>query len=500
VPAILAAFQTPHLDYGALAPEIVLTATLLAVLVVDLFLGEDREWLVGNLAAFGLLATLVPVVVLAVEKGDHVHSMVGGAYVVDNFSLVFKALFLVVGYVVMLMSSRYVEEGDYYEGEFYFLLLCSIMGMVVMASSRDLISIFVALETLSIPAYILAGWRKRDLKSNEASLKYYLLGVLASAVMLYGMSLIFGYTGTTVLAQIGEKVSGSIAHQPVVTVGIFFIIVGFAFKVSAVPFHSWAPDTYEGAPTPVTAFLSVASKTGGFVALFQLVFVGFLGRSDVWAPLFWILAALSMTVGNLIALRQTNIVRLLAYSSIAQAGYILVPFAVAGESTRAAHSALTASIVYLLVYAAMNLGAFTVVMAVARKTRSGEIASYGGLFEYAPGLTVLMSIFLFSLAGIPPLAGAWAKIFVFRAVLDSGTTWAVALGVIAAVNSVIALFYYAAIARHMWMSPVPDDDRAPVVVPAPLIAALGITAAVVVAIGIYPQAFARFGDLATLVK
>jgi NADH-quinone oxidoreductase subunit N len=501
VPLVLAAagFRAPRLDYHALAPEMVLSAAIVVVLVADLVVSEDRKWLVGNLAGMGLLAAMVPVVTLAVSNRPSVRSLLGGAYVVDDFALVLKGLFLLTGYVVLLLSARYVEEGDYYEGEFYFLILCSILGMVVMASSRDLISIFVALETLSIPAYLLAGWRKRDLKSNEASLKYYLLGVLASAVMLYGMSLIFGYTGTTVLAQIGAKVSGHIAHQPVVTVGIFFVFVGFAFKVSAVPFHFWAPDTYEGAPTPVTAFLSVASKTGGFVAIFQLVYVGFFGRDDVWGPLFGTLAALTMTVGNLIALRQTNVVRLLAYSSIAQAGYILVPFAVGGTSARAAHSAITASVVYLLVYAAMNLGAFAVVIAVARKTHSGEISSYGGLFEYAPGLAVLMTIFLFSLAGIPPLAGAWAKIFVFRAVLDAGTGWAVALGVVAAVNSVIALFYYSSVARQMFMSPVPDGDRTPISVPPPLAAALGITVAVVVAIGIYPQAFARFGDLARLV-
>jgi NADH-quinone oxidoreductase subunit N len=290
------------------------------------------------------------------------------------------------------------------------------------------------------------------------------------------------------------------ANKPLVTMAILFIVVGFAFKVSAVPFHSWAPDTYEGAPTPVTAFLSVASKTAGFVALLQLIFVGFFGRDDVWGPMFGILAALTMTVGNLIALRQTNIVRMLAYSSIAQAGYILVPFAIAGSNHgAAAHTAFTACVVYLLVYAAMNLGAFAVVIAVARKTRSGAIASYGGLYEYAPGLAVLMTVFLFSLAGIPPLAGAWAKIFVFRAVLDAGTPWAVLLGVVAAVNSVIALFYYAAVAKEMWMSPVPDGDRTPIRVPAPLTTALAITATVVVAIGIYPQAFAHFGDLASLV-
>src|SRR5437667_10492532 len=263
--------------------------------------------------------------------------------------------------------------------------------------------------------------------------------------MLYGMSFIFGITGSTKLSEISDYVA-SHGNTALLTVAVFLSLVGFAFKVSAVPFHFWAPDTYEGAPTPVTAFLSVASKTGGFVALLELIYVGFLGRSDVWGPMFWVLAALTMTVGNLIALRQTNIVRLLAYSSIAQAGYILVPLALAGSNTKSIHSAFTAAVVYLLIYAAMNLGAFCVVIAVARKTRSGEITSYGGLFEYAPGLAVLMTLFLFSLAGVPPLAGAWAKIFVFRAVLDSGTTWAVVLGVIAAVNSVIALFYYAGVA------------------------------------------------------
>src|SRR5438067_8015102 len=372
--------------------------------------------------------------------------------------------------------------------------------MLVMSSSRDLITIFVALETLSIPGYLLAGWRKRDLKSNEASLKYYLLGVLASAVMLYGMSLIYGFTRTTVLARIGSQISGTIGAQPLISVAIFFIIVGFAFKVSAVPFHFWAPDTYEGSPTPVTAFLSVASKTGGFVALFQLIYVGFIGQSNVWGPLFWVLAALTMTVGNLIALRQTNIVRLLAYSSIAQAGYILVPFAVAGSNVNALHSAFTAAVVYLLIYAAMNLGAFAVVIAVARKTRSGDIASYGGLYEYAPGLTVLMTVFMFSLAGIPPLAGAWAKIFVFRAVLDSGTPSAIALGVIAAVNAVIALFYYAGVAREMWMQPVPDEDRTPIRIPPALVGALVATVAAVLAVGVYPNMLARFGEISSLVK
>ena len=496
-------FSAPYLDYAALAPEIVLSGVLMAVLVLDLVVDELNKAIVTTFAGLGILGSALPLLYLAASHNHH-RVMFGGAYVVDNFALVLKALFIGTGYVVMLMSTNYIDEGDYYEGEYSFLLLSSLLGMIVMASSRDLISIFIALELLSIPAYLLAGWRKRDPKSNEASLKYYLLGVLASGVMLYGMSLVFGATGTTVLSQISVKLNNpstlSALHnsRPLITLGIFLIVVGFAFKVSAVPFHFWAPDTYEGAPTPITAFLSVASKSAGFAALLQLVYVGFLGQHNVWGPTFWVLAAASMTVGNLIALRQTNIVRMLAYSSIAQGGYILVPFAVAGDNIRAQHTALTASIVYLLIYSAMNLGAFAVVIAVARKTRSGEISSYGGLFSYAPGLTVLMSAFMFSLAGIPPFGGWFAKFYIIRAVFDSGTPSSVVLGVIVAVNSVIGLFYYASIPRQMWMNPVPDEDRTPIRVPVPLSAALGICVSVVLAIGVYPQIFAHLGDVARL--
>ena len=275
---------------------------------------------------------------------------------------------------MVLLSTNYIAEGDYCEGEYYFLLLTSVLGMVVMASSRDLISIFVALELLSIPAYMLAAWRKRDLKSNEAGMKYYLMGVFASAVMLYGMSLLYGVTGTTCWRDISANARARPAPKPIVTLGIVFMLVGFAFKVSAVPFHTWAPDTYEGAPTPVTAFLSVASKAAGFVALLTLIFVGFFGQHDVWEPMIWALAALTMTVGNLIALRQTNIVRMLAYSSIAQAGYILAPLAVAGD-LEPSQDALQRGRHLPVIYAAMNLGAFAVVIAVARKTRSAEISS-----------------------------------------------------------------------------------------------------------------------------
>ena len=485
------AFQVPDVDYHAFAPEIILVGSLLVILVVDLVFEQRARWATSMLAAFGLLASLVPVLTLALDGHDR--SMFGGAYVVDNYALVFKGLFLAAGFVVVLLSTDYIAEGDFYEGEYYFMLLSSLVGMTMMASSRDLISIFVALELLSIPAYLLAGWRKRDLRGNEASLKYYLLGVFASAVMLYGMSLLFGLSGSTLLTVIGDKVSSG-QSIPILTVAIVFVVSGFAFKVSAVPFHTWAPDTYEGAPTPITAFLSVASKAAGFVALMNFVYVGFYGQSDVWQPLFWTLAALTMTVGNLIALRQTNVVRLLAYSSIAQAGFMLVPLAVAGDAPR---TSLQAIVTYLVIYTAMNLGAFGAVMAIARKTRSAELSSFGGLFQYAPGLTVVLTVFFFALAGIPPLGGWYAKFAMFRAVFDAGTTAAVVLGVIAAVNSVIAFFYYAQVAREAWMSPVPDDDRTPIKVPPALALALGLCVIATVAVGVLPQLAARFGDLAT---
>jgi NADH-quinone oxidoreductase subunit N len=496
---LAALFAKPDVDYHAFAPEIVLVGVLVVLLVVDLVFEERARWATSTIAGLGLLLALVPILTLAVDGSDRV--MFGGAYVVDNFALVMKAMFLVAGYVIVLISTDYVGEGDYYEGEYYFLLLSSLLGMTIMASSRDLISIFIALETLSIPAYLLAGWRKRDIKGNEASLKYYLLGVFASGVMLYGMSLIFGVTGTTVLADIGAAL-GNHSSVPIISVGILFVVVGFAFKVSAVPFHTWAPDTYEGAPTPITAFLSVASKGAGFVALLTLVFVAFGNQKEVWQPLFLVLAILTMTVGNLIALRQTNVIRLLAYSSVAQAGFMLVPLAVAGDIPAArggGATAIGATVTYMLIYTAMNLGAFAAVMAVFRKTRSAELSSFGGLFEYAPGLTVLLSAFVFALAGIPPLGGWYAKFVVIKVLFDAFTPTAVILGVVMAVNSVIALYYYASIAREMWMRPVPDGDRTPVSIPASLAAGIALCAIGTVVIGVLPNVVARFGDLASFV-
>jgi NADH-quinone oxidoreductase subunit N len=486
----------PTLDYHALAPEIVLAAGIFAVLSIDLFLTPDRRWITSALTGFVLLGALVPVVTLAVI-GDDTRSMFDGRYVIDEYALVLKALFLIAGYVVVLLSSDEIEQGRYHQGEYYVLLLTSVLGMVMMGSSRDLLSIFVALELLSIPAYMLAAWNKRHRKGNEAGVKYYLLGVFASAVMLYGMSLLYGATGSTLLSDIGAQITGDGQFGGIHVLAVTFIVVGFAFKVSAVPFHQWAPDVYEGAPTPITAFLSVSSKAAGFVALVTLTFIAFPGAKDVYQPFMWVLAALSMTIGNLLALRQTNIVRMLAYSSISQGGFILMPLTVAGVAG-VGESALKAVVVYLVVYAATNLGAFAVVIAVARKTRSGEISSYGGLFTYAPALGVLMTIFLASLAGIPPLGGWFAKFGAFKAVLDADTGWGYSIAIIAAINTVVSAAYYITVMREIWMKPVPDGDTTPIKTPSSLSAALVITCGATVVLGVLPDLVGRFGDLADL--
>jgi NADH-quinone oxidoreductase subunit N len=472
----------------------ILAGGIVLLVLLDLFVADAKKWILTPLASFIVLGAFIPVLTLALSDGG-VRSLFDDRYMVDNFSLVMKGLFLLSGYVVILLTADHLREGDYYQGEYWFLLLTSLLGMVMMASSRDLVSIFVSLELLSIPAYMMAAWRKRDLRSNEAGIKYYLLGVFASALMLYGMSLLYGISGSTKLVEISKYLGTDLTS--VRALAVFFIVVGFAFKVSAVPFHTWAPDTYQGAPTPVTAFLSVASKAAGFVALVTVIFVGFPGSHDVWQPVFWILSALTMTVGNVLALKQTNIVRMLAYSSVAQGGFILMPLAVAGIDG-VANSALRAIVTYLLVYAATNLGVFAVVMVVARKTRSGEISSYGGLFSYAPGVAVLMTMFMASLAGIPPFGGWFGKFAAFQSLVSAGTTWAYALAIIGGINSAVAFGYYGKILREMWMKPVPDGDTTPLSVYSSLSVALVITSVATLVLGTFPGIPLHFGDIAGL--
>ena len=497
--AILAAFPDfvrPEINWHAIAPELVMVATIVVALLVDVFTPEHSKWTASSIAGIGMLAALVPVLTLAYE--NETVSMFGGSYVVDDFALVMKGLFLLAGYLTVLISTNYIAEGDYAEGEYYLMLLSAVFGMVIMASARDLISIFIALEMLSIPAYLMAGWRKRTLTGNEAGMKYYLMGVFASAVMLYGMSLIFGGTGSTILADIGSQVNAGFMDEPVAVLGIIFVLIGFAFKISAVPFQNWAPDTYEGAPTPVTAFLSVASKTAGFVAILSLVFIGFAGQADIIRPFMWVIAVLTMTVGNVIALRQTNVVRLFAYSSVAQAGFILAPLSVFGISARSSHDVLIAVVTYVIIYTVVNLGAFAVIIAVSRRTGTGEIASWGGLWTYAPQLAIAMGAFLFALAGIPIAAGWFAKFQAFTAVVSGNSGLGYVMGVVMAVNSVIALGYYLSLMRVMFMDDVPDGDVTPIRVPVTIGVVVGAALLFTIAVGIFPGLVSDLAEGATL--
>ncbi len=425
---------------------------------------------------------------------------------VDEFALVLKGLFIITGVVSLLLSVGYIESDRYYEGEFYTLVIASVAGAVIMASSRDLITMFVGLELVSGPAFLLAGWRKGDLRSNEAALKFFLIGVLSSALLLFGMSLVYGATGELTFSGIREvSASGllngeAIGDQPVFVLGVILVLVGFGFKISAVPFHFWAPDTYQGAPTPVAAYLSVGSKAAGFVGLLTITYLAFGSVRDIWGPILWILAAITMTIGNLVALRQTNIVRLLGYSSVAHAGFILVPFGMAAVlDVDGLSDAFFGSVTYVIVYAFMNLGAFAAVIAASDKAGSGEIDDWGGLSRYAPGLAGVTALFFFSLAGIPPLAGWFAKFVMFRAVLvESGNAWAVTLAVVAAVNAVIALFYYARVIKSIYFDPVPESVDAGAAadrpMARPLALAIGLTVVAVVVAGFFPQVLAFFGD------
>jgi len=496
-----------NIDYHALAPEIILALTVVAVLVVDL-LPVEKFW-TAVVGLGGLFLSVIPLLTLGFcETLDFcddtgVRVLFGDSYVVDTFSLVLKGVFLGGAFISILLSVGYLESGRFWQGEYYFLLLASALGAVVLASSRDLITLFVGLELVTGPTFLMAGWRKGDPRSNEAALKFFIIGVISAAILLFGMSLVYGVTGETTFTGI-RLASATIVDQPLFTMGVIFTLLGFAFKVSAVPFHFWTPDTYEGAPTPVTAYLSVVSKAAGFVGLLVLCYLAFAELRDIWGAALWILAALSMTVGNLIALKQTNVVRLLGFSSIAQGGFMLVPFGAAvtaGASPAELQDAFFATVTYLLIYAFMNLGAFAVVIAVRNRLVTAELEAWGGLYNYAPGLATLLAIFFLSLAGVPPLAGWFAKLVMFRATLSIGGGWAIALAIIAVVNAVIGFAYYARVIKAAWFDPIPeaipaDELRGRPVVPS-LQFALGLTAVAVLLLGFFPDIIARLGDLTT---
>src|SRR6266496_745001 len=385
----------PAIDYHAIAPELVLAGTIFVVLLFDLFLPRDRKWWAMPISFLGVAGALAATLTLMGTR----RATFGGSYVVDNFAVLFKVFFTVVAMVILALSLRYFREGRYYQGEYYVLLLSSFLGMLTMPSSRDLLMLFISLELVSAPGFLLAGFRKSDPRSNEAALKFFLISVLSTAVMLYGMSLVYGVTGTLRLERIAAKLAQPAGESNLALAAILFVVTGFAFKVSAFPFQFWAPDTYEGAPVPVAAFLSVASKAAGFAGLLQTVFVGFLPRADFWAPIFAVFTLFTMTLGNLVPLHQRQAVRRFAYSSIAQAGYMLLPFALATPALAAGsvnREAFAAATLYILIYGVMNLGAFAVVIGMAREAPGILIDDFAGLGQRAAPLAIAMGMFLIS--------------------------------------------------------------------------------------------------------
>jgi NADH-quinone oxidoreductase subunit N len=474
-------------DYHAIAPELIVGTTVLVVLSIDLFLSPTRKWWAMPLSFLGVVAALVVELTLIGQE----RTSFTGSYVSDGFAVLFKTFFLSVALVVLALSLRYFRDGRYYQGEYYFLILSSFLGMLTISSSRDLLMLFISLELVSAPGFLVAGFRKRDPRSNEAALKFFLIGILSTAVMLYGMSLVYGVTGVLRLDEIARQLAGEASGVEVAAV--LFVVAGFAFKVSSVPFHFWAPDTYEGSPVPVAAFLSVASKAAGFAGLIQLMFFGFAPLAAFWAPVFAVLSILTMSIGNLVALQQRQVVRLLAYSSIAQAGYMLLPFALAGVSTAVDEQAVRAAVFYILVYAIMNLGAFAVVVAVARESPGVLVSDFAGMARRAPALAVAMLMFFISLAGIPPTPGFWGKFFIFQAAIAADQVW---LAVVMVVNSVISVWYYFSVVRPMFF--VEPAEVRPFRAPALVTAVVALAGVAVLAVGVFPDLLAKLPPAVTL--
>jgi NADH-quinone oxidoreductase subunit N len=484
-----------NIDYHALLPEIIVSGTILLVLVVDVFLSAKHKWMGMPLSLVGVLAALVAALTLI---GGPTRTVFGGMFVLDHFALLFQVFFLTVAVVVLAISLRYFREGGFYQGEYYFLLLTSFLGCLLMPASRDLLMLFISLELVSAPGFLMSAFRKNDVRSNEAGLKFFLIGVLSTAVMLYGMSMIYGLTGATNLTVVASRLAGiSGGRETMALAGILFVVVGFAFKVSAFPFQFWAPDTYEGSPVPVAAFLAVASKAAGFAGLLQLMFVGFINQHDFWVPLFAFIAVATMSIGNFVALQQRQVVRLLAYSGIAQAGYILMTFALVTNNAATNQKAFSAAVTYILIYGIMNLGAFAVTVAVSRTSPQALISDFAGLARRSALLAVGMTTFMISLAGVPPTGGFWAKILIFNAAIARGGALGVGLAVAMLLNSVVSIYYYFAVPREMIFKPAADESRMSVSWLVTGVVALATFA--LVAVFILPNPFARLAQLSTLV-
>ena len=467
---------------GLLAPELVLVIAGLVVLGLDLAWHctvqsstvrdeKKKEWL-PYVALAGLGGTLAAIVALWGREAV----LFGGIYTVDLFAFFFKVMAVVSTGLVVLSAIEFMRERTPYRGEFYSLLLFATLGIGLIAAATDLIMIYLAIELLSITSYILTGYLREDPKSNEAAIKYFLYGAVASAVMLYGMSLLYGATGSTNLSEIATALRDAEASlRGIIFPAVILLLAGFGFKIAAVPFHQWAPDAYEGAPTPVTAFLSVGPKVAGFAVLARVFLTALPSFQPDWVALLASISVVTMTLGNLVAIWQKNIKRMLAYSSIAQAGYILLGVVAASVL------GMTSLVFYLMIYLFANLGAFIVIITFSNGGGGDAIEDYAGLSQRSPGLALAMLLFLLSLAGIPPLAGFVGKFYLFAAVMKEGFLWLVLVGVL---NSIVSLYYYLQVVRQMYI--VPPRTEEPVPDSPALSGALLITMAGVLLLGIYP--------------
>ncbi len=442
-----------------LIPEMSLAAFAIAVILLDLFIQRK-----GLLVVVSLVGLVVSAGFTIAMWGGSPQAIFNNMLAVDSFALSFKLLFLGIAALVILASVDYTSKLAHLQGEYYALVLLSALGMMLMAATTELISIYIALELTSISLYVLVGFLK-DPKSTEASLKYLLLGAIASAVLLYGMALVFGFTGETQLGQIHGAIAAAsstdIMTNPALILGIVLLIAGFGFKITAVPFHMWVPDVYEGAPTPITAYLSVGSKAAGFAIILRVFYSAFgipEWLSLNWGLIFAVLAAISMTLGNVVALTQTNIKRMLGYSSIAQAGYLMVGLATMGVSPADVTMGQSGVLFFLAGYSLTNLGAFTAIIAISNKLDSDLIQDFSGMIKRAPVLALALSLCLISLIGMPPAVGFMAKFYIFSGAVQNGLLWLV---IIAVLNSVISAYYYLRVVKVMWFGEPASEERVP---------------------------------------
>jgi NADH-quinone oxidoreductase subunit N len=447
------------LDLSLFVPEMALAG--FAILVILLDLGVRQKSVLRSVTLSGLVVS--GGISVAMWGGDY-SPLFNNMLAVDDFALFFNIFFAGVAFLVVLASADYIGKFVRFQGEYYALILISTLGMMLMAATADLISIYISLELTSISLYVLVGFLK-DRRSTEASLKYLLLGAVASAVLLYGMALVFGYTGQTQLGAIASSI-GSLSREtvlasPALLMGIVMLIAGFGFKIAAVPFQMWVPDVYEGAPTPITAYLSVASKAAGFAMVLRVFFTAF-GMPDWlamnWGAVFAALAVAGMFIGNVTAIPQTNIKRMLGYSSIAQAGYLLVGVATLGYAPASSILGQSGVLFFLSSYALTNIGAFIVVIAISNKINSDNIADYAGMLRRAPVLALALTFCLISLIGMPPAAGFMAKFYIFSSAVQSGLIWLV---IIAVINSVISAYYYLRVVKVMWFGEATSTEKVP---------------------------------------